>query len=208
MASGRHLDLGRYLRHGVSLLGIVSLSVLSTLLVQHLLNPPPAGAQAGQAQEIRAAAFTVVDANGAVLGRLGPSDRGNGNLTLYDTAGKVRTELGGGGGLNLYDVTGQYRLNLGGGTAQIQPGLVVYAADGQTARLRLSISPTGNPSVTVWDTDGKTIRAGFGQNPSGAYGAAVFDPSGQIRVGLGQDPAGNYGAAVLDTSGQPVASLP
>ena len=100
MATGHHRDLWRYLRQGASVLGIVSVSVLATLVVQHLLTPPPIAAQPAGVQEVRASAFVLVGADGTVLGRLGQGGLGNGNLTLYNAAGQQRAVLAGAGGLS------------------------------------------------------------------------------------------------------------
>ncbi len=61
--------LPRHFGQGASVLGIVALSVLATLTVQHLLLPPPAIAQSDQLQEVRAARFVLVAADGTVLAK-------------------------------------------------------------------------------------------------------------------------------------------
>ena len=96
----------RYLRQGASVLGIVALSVLATLAVQHLLLPPPATAQSDQVQEVRAARFVLVAADGTVLATLEPGGDGNGRLQLFDKAGTLRVGLAGGGALNIADTDG------------------------------------------------------------------------------------------------------
>src|SRR5687768_9614761 len=96
----------RHLREGAAVLGTVALSVLATLAVQHLLLPPPAIAQSDQLQEVRAARFVLVAADGTVLARLEPGGDGNGRLQLFDKAGTVRVGLAGGGALNINDPDG------------------------------------------------------------------------------------------------------
>ena len=51
----------------------------------NLVAPSSATAQSGQAQEVRASAFTLVGPDGTVLATLAPSSTANGSLTLYDT---------------------------------------------------------------------------------------------------------------------------
>jgi hypothetical protein len=93
MATQQQLNLWRSVRHGASVLGVISLSVVTTLVVQHALPSTPAAAQSSQAQEISATAFNLVDANGIVRARLGTSRTGDGsgvNLSLFDPTGQNR----------------------------------------------------------------------------------------------------------------------
>src|SRR5438552_2914225 len=78
------VDSWRHLGQAASVLSIVGLSVLTMMLLQHVLSASSATAQAGPAQEIRASAFVLVAADGTVLGRLGSGGAGSGNLTLFD----------------------------------------------------------------------------------------------------------------------------
>src|SRR5207302_356980 len=64
--------LFRCLRQGAPVIGIASLSVLTTLFVQRTLNPPAAAAQSSQPQEVRASMFTLVGPEGTALARLEP----------------------------------------------------------------------------------------------------------------------------------------
>jgi hypothetical protein len=100
------MELLRHLGQGASVLGTVALSVLATLAVQHLLLPPPALAQPDQAQEVRAARFVLVAADGTELAKLEPGGDGNGRLQLFDKAGTLRVGLAGGGALNINDTDG------------------------------------------------------------------------------------------------------
>ena len=106
MLRGHIREFTRYLRQGASVLGIVALSVLATLAVQHLLLPPSATAQSGPLQEVRAARFVLVAADGTVLANLEPGGDGNGRLQLFDKAGTLRVGLAGGGALNISDTDG------------------------------------------------------------------------------------------------------
>src|SRR5207249_10987712 len=95
--------LFRCLRRGVPVIGIVSPSVLPTLLAQRTLNPPAAAAQSSQPEEVRASMFTLVGPEGTVLARLEPGADGNGRLQLLDTNGTVRVALSGDALLRLFD---------------------------------------------------------------------------------------------------------
>jgi hypothetical protein len=168
-----HPTIWQSVRHGISALGIVGLSVVATLAVQHLLVPAPAVAQVGPAQEISATAFTLVDATGTVRARLGPSRIGDGS----------------GVNLSLFDPTGQNRLvTLSSGDNQTGPALTVNAADGQTMRVFVGVSGAGSPigagypTIGVFDTNGATPRprAALGQGVSGDYSLQFRDDSGQL----------------------------
>lgn len=167
-------SIWRTVCHSASVLGIVALSVGATLAVQHLLTGAPAVAQAGQAQEISATAFNLVDANGTVRARLGPNRIGDGS----------------GVNLSLFDPTGQNRLvTLGSGDNQTGPALTVNAADGQTLRVFVGVSGAGSPigagypTVGVFDANGATPRprAALGQGVSGDYSLQFRDASGQLN---------------------------
>ena len=107
-----------YVRQGVSTIGIVALSVLGTLLSQHVLAPSPAIAQPTQLQELRAAKFVLVAADGTELARLEPGGDGNGRLQLFDKTGVVRVSLAGGGAVNIFDTDGT--------TQRFRAGFVPY----------------------------------------------------------------------------------
>ena len=83
------------LRRAIILCGTASfvMSFIGSALAFNLMAAPQAAAQSGQPQEVRAAAFTLVDADGTVLASLERTPLGSGNLTLYDSAGKRRTVL-------------------------------------------------------------------------------------------------------------------
>jgi hypothetical protein len=173
MVTQRHLNIGRALRHSASVIGIVSLSVITTLAVQHIVASAPAIAQTGQTQEISATAFNLVDAEGTMRARLGPSRNGDGS----------------GVNLSLFDPTGQNRLvTLGSGDNQVGPALTVNAADGQTLRIFVGISGAtspigaGYPTLAAFDANGSTPRprAALGQGLSGDYSLQFRDSSGQL----------------------------
>ena len=120
------------------MLGIVCLSVLTTLFVQRTLNPPAAAAQSSQPQEVRASMFTLVGPEGTALARLEPGADGNGRLQLLDTNGTVRVALSGDALLRLFDSAGTQRVGLNG-----QGALNVFAQDA-TLRFSASYLSTGN----------------------------------------------------------------
>jgi hypothetical protein len=130
------MELRRRLGQGASALGIVALSVLATLTVQHLLLSPSASAQADQPQEVRATRFVLVAADGTVLARLEPGGDGNGRLQLFDKTGTLRVGLAGGGALNINDTDGV--------TQRFRAGYVPY------------VDSAGRPPINgVWiDADG------------------------------------------------------
>jgi hypothetical protein len=173
MATRRHLNIWRPFRVGASVLGIVSLSVVSTLAAQRVLAPATAVAQTEQSQAINATAFNLVDANGVVRARLGPNRTGDGS----------------GVNLSFFDPTGQNRVvTLGSGDNQVGPALTVNAPDGQTLRVFAGLSGAaspigaGWPTVGVFDANGATPRprAALGQGTNGAYSLQFRDESGQL----------------------------
>lgn len=121
MAAKRSVVLRRYFHHGISVLGIVALSVLAMSLVQHAMSPPRATAQSSQPQEVRASAFVLVGADGSVLGRLAPGGQGGGRLTLYDGTGTQRTALAAAGVLAAFDTDGKTLRFIAGWTPTPQP---------------------------------------------------------------------------------------
>ena len=105
MSTARILD-GRLLQRSVLFVGVVAISVLTTLLVERLANPTPVAAQGGQPQVIRATAFELVGPGDSVLARLSPGGSGNGNLSLFDTAGNRRAAMAGNGTFFVFDEDG------------------------------------------------------------------------------------------------------
>src|SRR5581483_5631768 len=81
-------------------------SLLGGIVAFSMLVPSGVSAQPGQAEEVRASAFTVVGSDGTVLARLGPGRNANGSLTLFDTDGTRRLILAGGGAVQVYDQDG------------------------------------------------------------------------------------------------------
>jgi hypothetical protein len=102
-----------YLRRGLSVLGIVSLSVMANVLVQQVLAPAPATAQPSQSQEVRAERFILVATNGTELARLEPGGEGNGRLRLFEADGTLRLILAGQGALTVVDSDGEIRFRAG-----------------------------------------------------------------------------------------------
>jgi len=96
------------MRRTVLLAGVLPFisAFLGGVLAFSLVAAPQATAQASQAQEVRASAFTLVGADGTVLARLQPSALGTGNLTLYDTAGTPRLNVNGNGAIAARDQDG------------------------------------------------------------------------------------------------------
>ena len=174
----------------VSLATVVVLTVCTTLLVQRLLGPTAASAGPAQTGEIRATSFVLVRPDGTEIGRLGPGSQGAGNLTLFDTSGRLRIAVSGAGDLLAYG---------SGGTALAQ----VYAnADDNTSGLILR------------DSDGK-VRLDAAQSPdANAAVLRVHDEAGNPRVGMGSlaDPtgasSGDYGLRVRDAGGGILTTVP
>ena len=110
------------IQRSLLLVGVVVLSVLTTLTIERLVDPAPAAAQGGQRSVQRASAFELVADNGAVLARLAPGPAGNGNLTLFSTAGAQRTVVFGNGTFAAFDPDGE-TLRYFSGYA-VNPGLI------------------------------------------------------------------------------------
>jgi hypothetical protein len=174
----------------LSLCGVVALSVATTLLVQHLLIPAPATAQSIQTSEIRASSFVLVGSDGTVIGRLGPGSSGMGNLTLFDSSGRLHIAISGSGDLLAYGT---------GGTALAQ----IYASADTNSSGMILRDPNGN------------IRVDAGQNPDAdAASVRVHDEQGQLRSGIGSladdsgASSGAYGLRVRDADGNIVTTVP
>jgi len=190
MTAARASGLPSWLSRAGSILGIVSLSVISTLLIQRLLLPQPAGAQSAQASEVRASSFVLIGSDGTEIARLGPGSQGAGNLTLFDQTGQLRIAVSGAGDLLAYGT---------GGTALAQ----LYAkADDNSSGLILR------------DPDG-SIRLDAGQSPDAdAAAVRVHDGAGNLRVGIGTlaDATGagtaDFGLRVRDSSGGILTTVP
>src|SRR2546427_8536355 len=87
---------GAPMRRTVLLAGILPFvsAFLSGVLAFSLVVPAPATAQSSQPQEVRASAFTLVAADGAVLASLAPGGGGGALLQLFDaTTGNQRVRL-------------------------------------------------------------------------------------------------------------------
>jgi hypothetical protein len=173
-----------------TLIGIVLLSVASTLAAQRLLVPTAARAQSGDASEIRASAFVLVGADGTEIARLGPGSQGAGNLKLFDQTGQLRIAVSGAGDLLAY-------------------------GNGGTALAQLYAKPDDNSSgLILRDPDGN-VRVDAGQSPDNAAAAVrVHDGSGQLRVGIGTlasetgGSTADFGLRVRDSSGAILTTLP
>src|SRR5207249_7025010 len=87
------------MRRTILLAGVLSFvsAFLGGVLAFSLVAAPHVTAQSSQEQEVRASAFTLVGPDGTVLARLAPGGSGNGNMSLYDTAGKRRMSIAGDG---------------------------------------------------------------------------------------------------------------
>lgn len=145
------VGLPRYLLHGASVLGIVSLSVSVTLFVQHLLTPPPATAQSSQPQEVRATRFVLVAPDGTILATLQPGGDGNGLLQLRDAGGALRVGLAGQGGLNVFDPDGT--------TQRFRAGYVPNVdAAGRPPINGIWLDPEGSISIVPPGTTGPAQR--------------------------------------------------
>ncbi len=175
------------LKRSASSLGLVALSVLTTLLVQHLTAPAGVAAHDAPA-EIHAQAFVLDATDGTEIARLGPGSSGNGNLWLYDRSGRLHLVASGNGDLLAYG---------SGNTALAQ----IYADPGTSAS-----------GLLLRDANG-TTRLVAAQGPdSGAVN--VRDETGQLRVGIGSlaGPSGettpDYGLRVRAPDGGIITTVP
>src|SRR5262245_37495752 len=90
---------------GAVLVPFVS-AFLGGLVAVSLLVPTRVAAQPSHLDEVRAAAFSLVDDDGTVLARLAPGPNGGGNFSLRDAMGTQRLVLGGRGVVIVYDQDG------------------------------------------------------------------------------------------------------
>jgi hypothetical protein len=175
------------LQRVASSLGLVSLSVLTTLLVQHLVAPAGAAAHSVPA-ELHAQAFVLDAPDGTEIARLGPGSSGNANLWLYDSDGHLHLVASGDGDLLAY-------------------------GSGNTALAQLYADPTTNASGLLLRDANGTMRIVAAQGPdSGAVN--VRDASGQLRVGIGTLAGANgestpdYGLRVRAPDGSIITTVP
>ena len=148
-------------RQAVWAVSIAAVSAIMTVLVLRVMAPRYAGAQAGQAGEVRASAFVLVGPDGTVLARLAPGGRGNGNLTVFDTAGKARAVVEGSGAFVVNDSDGTTQLAL----------LAFNRSDGNNG-IRVS-DQAGNARMTVGLSDGQ-------------YRIRILDAAGRIVAAFPQ----------------------
>jgi hypothetical protein len=192
MATGQHSDLWRNLRHGASILGIVALTVLG----MRMFGPRPTAAQPAQQGDIRATSFTLVGPDGTVLARLAPGGQGNGNLTVFDTAGRPRAALVGSGQAVVYDIDGNRRVYL------------AVDATGDTAGAGFLISRDANGM----------IRTSVGADVDGAPFVRLFDENGpaanplnapcHARATLHQREDASFRLDVCDAGGNTIYTAP
>lgn len=128
--------LAERFRPGVTILATVSLSVIATVLVQHLGASAAATAPPGQLPEVRASTFVLVGPGGTELARLEPGHDGNARLQMFDASGTLRLGLAAQGALNVFDTDGT--------TQRFRAGYVPY------------VDGIGRPPINgVWlDADG------------------------------------------------------
>ena len=181
----------RTLFKAAMVVGIVALTVLAT----RVFGPRQTAAQPAQEGDVRATSFTLVGTDGTVLAKLGPGPTGNGNLTVFDAAGRPRVAIGGSGTVNVLDTDGKVRTQL------------FYTADGPLA---------GLGAMFVYDANGKVrTSAGsklgtpfvelFGENgPEGPDPAAAC----RARATLHQRTDASYGLDVCDGDGNLIYTAP
>jgi hypothetical protein len=180
---GRRFQQG--LRQAASTVGVVALSVLTTVLVQRGLAPPTATGQSISSGEIRAQAFVLTAPDGTVIGRLGPGSSGNGNLTLFDSDGRLHLALSGSGNVLAYGTGGTALAQIYADPDSNASGLLLRDADGNL-RMVAAQGPD-SAAVNVRDPDGK-LRVGIGTlasadgSSTSDYGLRVRDPEGNILL--------------------------
>jgi hypothetical protein len=177
----------RRLRSALSSLGLVALSVLTTLCAQHLPTPASVAAH-GAATELRAQAFVLTAPDGTELARLGPGSSGNGNLWLNDSDGHLRLVLSGDGDVLVY-------------------------GSGNTALAQLYADPSADTSGLLLRDANGTLRLAAAQGPDSAA-VNVRDPNGKLRTGIGTlagpngESTADYGLRVRDAGGNIITTVP
>ena len=98
------------------------MAFLGAVLAFSLVVPSSASAQSGEAQEVRASAFTLVGPDDTVVARLVRSPAtGGALLILYNAAGTRRMEIAQ-GSVNVYDEDGTTLAFIAGRTFAPSPG--------------------------------------------------------------------------------------
>jgi hypothetical protein len=162
----------RVLARFITVAAIVALTVLTMRLV----GPAVTVAQPAEHDEVRARAFVLVGADGTMLGRLAPGGAGNGNLTLYDTAGRQRIWMAGAGNVVIFDSDGKVQGSFSGGL-----GAGLYLFDGNSnARVVLGFNPATNAGgLGIYDANTKP-RIRMGSFDGEVFGLGVLDAEGAI----------------------------
>ena len=130
--------------------------LVGLLAISSFLFILSAAAQPEVQDVVRANSFEVVDADGTVLAKLGPGEKGSSGLALCDASGKLRAAIG--------------------ITADGTNGLAVYDAGG-TGRIVLSILSNGSTGLAVFDAS-ENVRAAFGTLPDGSPKLQLIDAGG------------------------------
>jgi hypothetical protein len=109
------------MRRNIVLSSFISsmVAVVTLLVAQHLVQPGRVAAQGDQPQEIRASKFTLVAADGTVIGTwesrpsqqvtrggISATTQGGARLSIFNAAGKQRVALAPDGLLAVYDADG------------------------------------------------------------------------------------------------------
>jgi hypothetical protein len=137
LLSSAACSLRPVLAKGVTVVGIVALTVLA----MRLFGPLPARGQSANLGDVQVTSITLVGADGTVLGRLGPGPTGQGNLSLFDTAGVRKVTLAGGSpeggaGLSLVDDAGHPRVQVFYSTQNGLGGVRFMDANGPATHVR------------------------------------------------------------------------
>jgi hypothetical protein len=185
------VTLRRALLKVIPVVGIVAVTVLA----MRVFGPRQTAAQPAQQGDVRATSFTLVGTDGTVLAKLGPGPTGNGNLTVFDAAGRPRAQIGGSGTVSALDTDGKVRTQL------------FYAADGPLA---------GLGAMFVYDANGK-VRTSAGSK-LGAPFVELFDENGiegpdptapcRARATLHLRADASYGLDICDGDGNLIYTAP
>jgi hypothetical protein len=160
-------------------------SVGMTLLAVRLLLPTQTHAQAAQQGDIRATSFTLVGADGTVLAKLAAGPSGNGNLTLFDTAGRPRAAITGASSVTIMDANGKQRAGMFYVPTADLAEVGAFDADGKQ-RMGAGYAGTLNdPFVSVYGDNGPgsapcPARATLHLRADGSYGFDACDADGNL----------------------------
>jgi len=149
--------------------------------------------------ELRAARFTLVDAEGRTRLSMGPGDDGSAGLQLHDADQRLRAQLGvdprGATNLKLHDAAGEVCAWLSV-SPEGAPSLYLRSVDHEQrtprAHAQLCVDEHGCPVLSLHDRDGQPRVLLSLDERGGAPSFSFSDATGTAHLVLGEDVTGGF----------------